>query len=307
MADPVLTPGRYSIGHDGSAAAFVYGLGAGSIQVQNTATDTGAVSVQDQAVVGHDGMLFGVDTLPGMVITQTGYAMTSPSAGASAMDAYSALAGAWNDPSVRLTDGAVQVLRASYRGSDVVRRCYGRGRKILPAYGQVFQGLVPFTAQFQCADNTWYDDVQQSVTLTFTGPVVGFAPPVGTPGGPGLVARQQANVVTNSGSLPTWPVITFTGPAHSPSLTYANTPVAIGYNGSLSSADTLVIDTRPWARTAILNGHASAAGSLSGDPMIAMQLWPGQTVVNLGGSGFTGATSCTVAWRSATLAIGGTQ
>ena len=305
MADPVLSPGQYSIGRPGSASALVYGLGAGNIQVQNTATDTGTIAVQDQAVVGHDGMLFGVDTLPGMVITQAGYAYTSPSLGATALDSYSALAGAWNDPAVRLTDGAVQVLRAYYRGSSVTRRCYGRGRKIMPAYGQVFQGLVPFTAQFQAADNTWYEDVASSVTLSNAPAFFGtLTPPLTPPYQLAATNNFRAGAATNTGTLPTWPVITFTGPSTNPSLAYPNTPVTIGYTGTLQPTDVLVIDTRPWARTALLNG-SSVAGLLSGSAMIAMQLQPGVTSLRYGGQDPAGASTCTITWRNATLAIGG--
>jgi hypothetical protein len=104
VADPVLGQGQYSIGREGSSSAFLFGRGANSIQVQNTATDSGSIADQDQAVTGHDGQLFGVDTMPGMVITQSGFAYTSPALGASAMDAYSQLAGAWNDPSIRRSE-----------------------------------------------------------------------------------------------------------------------------------------------------------------------------------------------------------
>ncbi len=104
MADPTLASGQYSIGREGSSAAFVYGRGANAIQIQNTATDTGSIVVQDQAVVGHDGTLFGIDTLPGMVITQTGFAY-SPIPVVNALDAYSALAGAWNDPAMCRSSG----------------------------------------------------------------------------------------------------------------------------------------------------------------------------------------------------------
>jgi hypothetical protein len=208
VADPVLTSGQYSIGADGSSAAFVYG-GTGpyanSIQVSSTAVDTGTVSVQDQAIVGQDGLLFGVDTLPGMVVTQTGQAYSRPAV-AAAMDAYSALSAAWNVPAVRLADGAVQVLRAYYRGSAVVRRTYGRGRKIIPTYGLVNQGLVPFTAQFQSADNTWYEDVKSSLTLTAS---PSFRGSLTTPWTPPLAltatTNYQQNTLVNAGPLPTCP------------------------------------------------------------------------------------------------------
>jgi hypothetical protein len=100
-------------------------------------------------------------------------------------------------------------------------------------------------------------------------------------------------------------VITFAGPITNPGLVYAGTPVSVGYTGVLASGDTLVIDTRPWARTALKNG-ASVAGLLTGDPMIALQLQPGSTIMQFTGQDFTGTATCTVTWRSATLMIGGT-
>lgn len=310
MSSPALTAGQYSIGRDDASAPFVYGGRPGTISnniwVQNTATDTGTVNVQDQTVVGHDGQLFGVDTMPGMVITQTGYAMTSPGSGAAAMDSYSALAGVWNDPYIRLTDGYIQVFRACYPGSNVTRRCYGRGRKILPTYGQVNQGIVPFTAQFQCGDNIWYEDTSSSIVLTMVPSLFGggITPPVTPPYHLTSQTNYQQNVINNTGSLPTWPVISLKGPISYPTVTYVNTPVSIGYNGSLASNQTLVIDTRPWVRTAMI-GNTSVAGALTGDPMISLQAWPGTTLVKLNGQDFTGTSTCTITWRSATLAIGG--
>jgi hypothetical protein len=304
VADPTLAVGQYSIGREGGPG-YVYGRGASSIQIQNTATDTGSLVVQDQAVTGHDGTLFGIDTLPGMVITQTGYALTSPAQGALAMDAYSALAGAWNDPSVRLTDNTVQVLRGYYPGSNVVRRCYGRGRKIVPTYGMVYQGLVPFTAQFQAADTIWYSDIPTVLNLTQRPSFFGTITPPLTP--PYQLAASnifQQNAIVNTGSLPTWPVITITGPISYPGLVFVNTPVSIGYNGVMKATDTLVIDTRPWARTAILN-TSSVAGLLTGSPMISMQAQPGSTVVRFTGQDSTGQATCVITWRNATLAIGG--
>lgn len=306
MADPTLGTGQYSIGKEGSSTAFVFGRGANSIQIQNTATDTGTIAEQDQAVVGHDGQLFGVDTIPGMVITQTGFAYTSPALGAAAMDAYSALAGAWNDPTVRLADGAVQCFRVSYPGSSAVHRCYGRGRKISPTWGMVYQGVVPFTSQFQAADGIWYSDTLYSLNLTQRPSYRGtLTPPVTPPYQIAASANFQQNAIVNTGSLPTWPILTFTGPCSYPGLTYVNTPVTIGYNGILGGADTLVIDTRPWARTALLNGTTSVAGLLTGNPMISLQAQPGATLVRFTGTDFTGSSQVVVSWRNAMLSIGG--
>jgi hypothetical protein len=304
LADPSLAPGQYSIGHDGGANAIVYGLGASSIQIQNTAYDPGTLAVQDQSVVGADGMLFGVDTQPGAVITQTGIAYTSPALQASAMDAYSSLAAIWNDPTIRLNDNLVQVFRAFYRGSNVVRRAYGRGRKIAPTYGQVYTGQVPFVGQFQCADNNWYSDTASTAVATIRPSPFGYPMPIVLPQSVFGGGATYFTTCTNTGTLPTWPVFTITGPISNPLITYSNTPVSIGYTGVLKNTDQLVIDTRPWARTFLLNG-ANAAGAIIGSPMISMALLPGVTTLVFSGGDRTGVATLNVSWRSATAAIGG--
>lgn len=302
MADPVLVNGQYSIGKPGGPS-IVYGAGT-QLLVNNTATDTGTMNVQDQAVVGQDGTQFGTDTLPGMIITQGGYAYVANN-GRAALDAYGTLAGMWNDPSVRLVPGVVQTLRACYPYSNVTRRCYGRGRKIVPAYGQVFQGVVPFTAQFQAADGIWYSDTLYSTQLT-TAPVYGggIVPPLTPPLIPAAQINPRQNVIVNTGPQPTWPVIAITGPIFSPVLYYVGTPVTIGYLGQIPAGQTLIIDSQPWARTALI-GLASAAGQLTGSAMTSLQLQPGATVASFGGQDLTGTATCVVSWRSANLSIGG--
>lgn len=306
MADPSLSDGQYSVGVPGSGTAFVYGGRPGSfahgVQIASTAVDPGDIAAQDQAVVGHDGVLFGYDTAAGMTVTQTGQVVTG--GGPGAMDSYSLLAAAWNDPLIRLQAGKVATLRARYPGSDVVRRCYGRGRKITPAMGSAAQGVVPFVASFQAADGIWYGDEEQSLTMTMITSGRGVASPLTAPFRPAPVISKVDNVVVNFGALPTWPVITITGPVSNPGVTYPDTPVSIGYRGHLGASDSLVIDTRPWARTAKVNG-GSVAGAVTGDPMIALQLPTGNTRVRFTAQDFAGLSVLTITWRNAFLAIGG--
>jgi hypothetical protein len=180
----------------------------------------------------------------------------------------------------------------------------------MPAYGQVNQCVVPFTSQFQAADNTWYEDVLSTLLITMV-PVGGggITPPM-TP--PLQIASQGAstqNAAINTGSLPTWPVFTFAGPISgaitNPAATFVNTPISIGYLGSLKPLDVLVIDTRPWACTVLLNGN-SVAGQMTGGPMIDLSLQPGQTTVKFAGQDSSGTATLKVDWRNATEAIGGT-
>lgn len=310
MADPTLLAGQYSIGTEitgGDPATVVYGWGTANL-VQNTAVDPGSPATQDVAVTGHDGQQFGIDTLPGMQITQTGLAYLAGN-GKGALDAYGALAAKWMDPLVRLTPDAVQIFRAFYPISNVTRRAYGRGRRIAPVYGAANQGVVPWTSIFQASDTAWYSDTESSLTLTTVPSFLGtLAFPITPPFVWAAQINYQQNTIVNTGPAATWPVITFTGPSNgqfvSPTLTYVNTPVVVGYNGTLRPGDSLVIDTRPWKRTALLNG-ASVAGALTGNPMIAMQLQTGSTVARLGGTDYTGTATCTIRWRNAWQAIGG--
>lgn len=307
MADVMINQGQYSIGTDlpgGDPAAVVYGWGTSNL-VQNTAVDTGTMTTQDTPVTGHDGQLFGVDTLPGMIVTQTGVAYINAN-GRAALDAFSALAGKWTDPLARLSMGTVQVLRAYYPVSNVTRRCYGRGRKIQPTYGIANQGAVPWTAQFQAADCTWYSETENTLTLSSVPSYFGTLTfPVVPPFQWASALNYQQNVITNTGPQPTWPVITFNGPISYPGLAYVNTPVQIGYQGVLTAGQSLVIDTRPWARTALIGG-TSVAGALTGNPMINFQLAPGSTLARLSGTDYTGTATCVVRWRNAWAAIGGT-
>ena len=306
MADPTLAAGQYSIGTEmsgGDPNVVVYGFGT-TLLVQNTSIDPGSMATQDQAVVGHDGQLFGVDTMAGQVVTQSGLAYITAN-GIGAMDAFDRLAGKWNDPAARLSSGAMQLLRAHYPVSIVTRRCYGRGRKIAPTYGTANQGAVPWTAQFQAADANWYSDTESALTLTTVPSYSGTLTfPVTPPFQWASALNYQQNLAVNTGSMPTWPVITFTGPITTPGLAYVNTPVAVGYQGNLAAGQQLVIDTRPWARTAKLSG-SSVAGLLTGNPMISLQLQPGSTLLRLTGTDFTGQSTCVIRWRSAFPGIGG--
>lgn len=186
MNDPTLSQGQYSI--DG----LVFGAGQG-ITIAKTAISPGSSVVQDTQLVNNDGRRFGFDVLPGMSISFTGQAFTQGDTGLNQMNAFDAFAAAWEKKSVRWTPGAISVLRMLYRGSSVTRRVYGRGRNCTPVLGLVSQGYLPFTADFDCADNVFYGDVLNSFTLgtayAFAGG--GVAPPLTPP--VALAAVQTAN------------------------------------------------------------------------------------------------------------------
>ena len=186
MSDPVLTSGQYSI--DG----LVFGRGQ-MVSIAKTVVNQGSPVTQDGQLINNDGRRFGFDVLPGMVISFTGQSFQQADTGLAELNALDTFAAAWEKKSVRWAPGAVSTLRMLYPGSSVTRRAYGRGRNCTPVLGMASQGYVPFTADFECADNVFYGDVLNSFTLgtayAFSGG--GVAPPLTPP--VALAAVQTAN------------------------------------------------------------------------------------------------------------------
>lgn len=74
-------------------------------------------------------------------------------------------------------------------------------------------------------------------------------------------------VLTNSGTAPSWPTLTFDGPSDAgtlsmPSATCMDTGQLIAYGGTLGVGDELVIVTNPATRSAILNGSVDVWSGL---------------------------------------------
>lgn len=186
MSDPVLSSGQYSI--DG----LVFGVGQ-TILIAKTEIQPGSSVNQDTQLVGNDGRRFGFDVFPGMAIAFTGQAFQQGGTGTAQLNAYDSFAAAWETKNTRWQSGAVSTLRMHYPGSSVTRRVYGRGRNCTPVLGSVTQGYIPFTADFDCADNVFYGDVLNSFTvgtaIAFTGG--GVAPPLTPP--VALAAVQTAD------------------------------------------------------------------------------------------------------------------
>lgn len=162
----VLADGQYEL--DG---ALLFGNQT-PILVQQTAFDQSGggsgAATQDTPVVAGDGVRMGVDTLPAMTISLTGIIAAGNGQGGLALDTYEQLAAAWLNEQVRAIPGAYSTLRIRYPGSAGTRAVFGRGRKIAPVLGQVRQGLIGWTADFDCASPYFYQDGDSSLVLTLT-------------------------------------------------------------------------------------------------------------------------------------------
>lgn len=110
-------------------------------------------------------------------------------------------------------------------------------------------------------------------------------------------------LVTNAGDTDTWPIITFHGPRHEPSVEYVGTDVSVGLAATLRHDERVTVDTRPWARTALRHDGASYAGALRGSRLAELALPPGSTEVALRGRDDTGLSFATIEWRDAYVSL----
>lgn len=226
------------------------------------------------------------------------------------LNALSTMAQAWDAEGLRRRFAVPAVLHTTQGGR--ARRFYGRPRKWAAAGSRLTrQGYTPVIATFACVDSTAYDDVEQKVAVALQSPPHrGLKGPLKDP-----ITMAGAGVGTIQGSLlvggtkPAWPVITIRGPISRPRVELVDRVVdgravpgwAAELDLVLGENESVVIDTRPWARTILRTGGASVAGALTwGSPLLEnMRLPVGPQIVVLRGTDETGQATMTVAWRDA--------
>lgn len=222
---------------------------------------------------------------------------------AEALAAVETLQGVWEPEEVRSTPGTVSVLRYKRPGAGV-RRVYGRPRRFAaPLDNLLLHGRVDITMDFRRADPLHYDDVEESVVIgMLAAEVGGFPVPAVTPWTSVDVAEPQARTIRVGGTAPTWPVITFRGPQLvAPWVQIGGVRCALQV--TMSPGDEIVVDTRPWVRTAYRNGAPQPALLAPATSLADMKLTPGAHEVLFGGSDPTNNATVEVAWRSATRTL----
>ncbi|NEA53600.1 hypothetical protein G3I60_05365 [Streptomyces sp. SID13666] len=217
------------------------------------------------------------------------------------LGAVSAMAQAWRADAVRRRFAAPAVLRTMQGGR--ARLFYGRPRKFGATGSRLTrQGYTPVVAEFVCADDAAYDDVEQTIRVDVVPPPHrGLIGPLKTPlSMVGAGATRLPGQIQVSGTLPTWPVVTFYGPISQPACEVLGR-WNVGLDLTLSAGERVTIDPRPWARTVLRNGTASVAGSLTrSSPRLAdLRLPLGRQDAILRGADGTGTAYMTVAWRGA--------
>lgn len=218
-------------------------------------------TVQDGDHPNADGALMGRDVLRGFDLQFAARVLreypVTEKPWMSALDLYGEFASRWRGDGVRLTPGAYATLRNLERS----RMVYGRPRGIAPKFDRLRKGFVEFQMDFATISPDFYSTTEKSI--------------VGSSAG------------VNEGNLPAWPIITVTG--------VGNMSVALQQSGSTlwtitapsGAGGTLVIDTRPWARGALLNG-GPANGMLRGSRLEDCRIPAGNfNIVASGGSSFS--------------------
>lgn len=287
--------------HQFEIDGYAFGLGL-PVLVTDDGFDPGTVGLrtQDQPYPQGDGASFGEDFYdPPTWAWDLGTDQTDT---ASALKALSDFSRAWRPEKVRRTPGAVCTLR--YRVAGRTRRVYGRPRRLAGApSNRILGGWLPITADFQCADHLTYDDVEQSSEVQVTPSVAGgLTSPLMSPLSTVTTGADSTGGIVVGGDAPTWAVVTFTGPVSAPSVEIAGWHC--GITGSLADGESVTIDPRPWARTALRNDGASMAGRLDRETYLdRMQLPPGSHAVVYRGGAETATSTATVRWRSASFAL----
>lgn len=193
--------------------------------------------------------LMGRDLLGGMDITFNITTLPDPTGSGvalNALDKVSEFGSKWRAPGLAKTPGSYATLTNKLRNRFVI----GRPRQFSPKHARVRKGVSEYLAVFHTVSPDFYKN-----------PINSLQP-----------ARTVSTPRTINGDLPAWPIITFTGLFTTASLTW--TPPAgfgsawtITINHAIASNIPVVVDTRPWARTAKDNGGIMQNGWLAGSKM----------------------------------------
>ncbi|WP_394620954.1 hypothetical protein JNUCC0626_18225 [Lentzea sp. JNUCC 0626] len=244
-----------------------------------------------------DGRAFGVDFRSGLTISfDLGIRARTER---EARDEAALLATTWRADPVRLTPGAVAELHARYAGRE--RVVFGRPRRFAPNFSDVrVNGFVTVQADFACVDDLFYAPEDDSVQFGIVPPLGGgllapLASPLST-----TLSSDRSQAIRVRSEMPVWPVVEIFGPVTTPVVTVVGAGGAgltFEVRTSLLYDEKIVIDTRPWKRSALRNGGANVAGLVRGTRLGKASLAPGDYEVGLKGTDPTGTARVRLSWR----------
>ncbi|AYN59103.1 minor tail protein [Arthrobacter phage Yang] len=262
--------------------------------VFTAAPDLGAREIEheDERRPRGDGSSFGQDYVGGRTIT---FELDVNGVDQAATEAkLAALSRAWRADVVRSTPGATAAL-ISHNG----RVAYGRPRRFASNDDLAPQGISTVVADFATADDQWYGAIEQGVTVSLVpAPSGGLLAPLAAPLSTTL-SSDRSQGIRIGGETPTWPVFEIQGPITNPVVELVGA-LRMEFRLTLAYDQTLVVDSRPWARSILRNG-ASVAGAITrtSTRLAHAALDPGAYEFVLRGTANSGNPSATIRWREA--------
>lgn len=150
---------------------------------------------------------------------------------------------------------------------------------------------------FHAYDPYWYDTTDSDVSVSSGTSTVNF---LATPFLPLKLNPSQVfgNIsALNEGSVDAWPIWTIQGPGNTIILTNWSTGEVFEIDVTLASSDTLIIDTRPGVKTAVLNGTTNVYPNITAGSSF-WSLIRGINEITLTMGGTTVGSGLALAWRN---------
>lgn len=280
------------LSYDGTR--FEFGTLASGI-VLDAAPDYGTREfvTEDQPVPRADGRTFGQDFLEGSTITFE-LAVHGRDEHECRLK-LAALSRAWRGDAIRKVPGKVAELH-----SDTGRVAYGRPRRFSIDAEELPLGVALVTCDFETSDDNWYDGDEKQAAITFYpnlggGLVAPLVAPLAT-----TTNSDRSRAFTIGGESETWPVFEVWGPITNPVLEIVDT-LHIELQTTLRDGQSLIVDTRPHARSIMRDDNLSLAGTVTrkSTRLSSCALDPGTyELVLRGQSGMRDATAA-IRWREA--------
>jgi hypothetical protein len=276
---------------------FIFGMNA-PLDVSHFERGSPSILVQESQNPVGSGLMFGRDRIAPATWSWDLFAGPQSESIADAREAWAPLMDIWYDEDFLSTPNVVKELR--YRVGAVVRSVFGRprGANNRPE-AKLGLGALEGHADFKLADHRLYSYIEDFLVLDMiSGSIGGLTFPLVFPLTTTIAHVPHHDVIIVGGTAPTPAVVTFWGPCDGAYMEVGDWRV--GLAGTLGPEDVVVVDSRPWARSAILNGNASAAGLLEQSTRLdKMMLPPGRYEVRYGGFDNTLSARAKIAWRNA--------
>ncbi len=169
---------------------------------------------------------------------------------------------------------------------------------VLPSYRGGQPSLI-YQVQFRSADPRLYDQNEQNSAAAASSSSGGIPFPIPFPIPFGSGSTGGAITCTNGGNVDTWPRYALLGPIVNPSISNTTRGETLYFDAlTVNAGETLIVETRPGARSAMVAG-TDVAGSIRWSDSVYPRLSAGSNTVTFTGGGTTGATLLTLYWRNA--------